>query len=53
MWRNMRERYEEVEKLFKQSKRHSELLNAMMNQNELFREILKDKEKRGKSGREQ
>ena len=43
-----RERYELVEKLFEQSKRDSELLGAIINQNELFREILKDKAKQGR-----
>ena len=48
-----RERYEMVEKLFEQSKRDSELLEAIINQNVRFYEILEDKERESESSREQ
>jgi len=48
-----RERYQQVEKLFEQSKRDNELLEAIINQNERFQEILESKEKQGKAGRKQ
>ena len=38
-----RERYQLVEKLFEQSKRDSELLEAIINQNVRFHEILEDR----------
>ena len=44
-----RERYQLVEKLFEQAKRDSELLEALMNQNIQFREILGNREKQGES----
>jgi hypothetical protein len=40
-----RERYQLVERLFEQSKRDSELLEAIINQNVRFHEILEDEEK--------
>jgi hypothetical protein len=42
-----RERYQSVKKLFSQSKRDNELLEAIINQNERFHEILDDKDKQG------
>jgi hypothetical protein len=44
-----RERYQLVEKLFEQAKRDSELLEALMNQNIRFHEILENREKQGES----
>lgn len=40
-----RERYQSVKKLFSQSKRDNELLEAIINQNERFHEILDNKYK--------
>ena len=49
-----RERYQLVEKLFEQSKRDCELLEAIINQNVRFHEILEDREKQeGIHGRKQ
>jgi len=44
-----RERYQLVEKLFEQAKRDSELLEALMNQNIQFREILENRKKQGET----
>ena len=44
-----RERYQLVEKLFEQAKRDSKLLEALMNQNMRFHEILENREKQGES----
>jgi hypothetical protein len=44
-----RERYQLVEKLFEQAKQDSELLEALMNQNIRFHEILDNREKQGES----
>jgi hypothetical protein len=53
MAKHERERYELVEKLFEQSKRDNELLDAIINQNVRFYNILKNKEKESESGRQQ
>ena len=48
--KDYKEDYEVISKLFEQSKRDNELLNALVHQNVRFRQILDDKEKQGKFG---
>lgn len=44
-----KERYQWIKELFSQSKRDNELLEAIINQNARFHEILGDKDKQAKS----
>jgi hypothetical protein len=43
-----KERYQWIKELFSQSKRDNELLEAIINQNERFHEILRDKDKQAR-----